>query len=320
MGRKRTPTSLKLDCTAFQRLTRGIKNVMQVLERGSGAILSLCYAADGSNLVGGCKDQWFHCWGNPEQGILATGSLFQSIDSNSAGDWLIGMSNEWNLIRACNDHEWTKPEKVRRDIGATSVAFLNDDLLVIGYGNRIKPEPGAIELWTADMKIRKQPHFHAPYGVRSVATHRSGCIAWSEWGSRTETGPRLYLWEIAQQDRIRYNLAGECSQVAFHPDGRLLALTNSWQISIYDRKHNTIATQLTGHKGIVSSIAFHPDGRTLASGSWDKTIRIWDVETWTEVRSFRSMVGKIFSLAYAPDGLQLTAGGDSGNIMVIDTE
>ena len=67
-------------------------------------------------------------------------------------------------------------------------------------------------------------------------------------------------------------------------------------------------THLKGHKGVITSLAFHPDGRTLASGSWDKTIRIWDVETSTEVMSFRSMVGKIYSLAYSPDGLQLAAG------------
>ena len=45
---------------------------------------------------------------------------------------------------------------------------------------------------------------------------------------------------------------------------------------------------LTGHAGWVFSVAFSPDGRRVVSGSFDKTVKIWNVETSSEVRDFTS--------------------------------
>ena len=33
------------------------------------------------------------------------------------------------------------------------------------------------------------------------------------------------------------------------------------------------------------SVCFSPDGNTLASGSWDNSIRLWDVKTGKEIQS-----------------------------------
>jgi len=40
---------------------------------------------------------------------------------------------------------------------------------------------------------------------------------------------------------------------------------------------------LEGHTGRVYGLDFSSDGRLLASGSWDGTIRLWDMETWQQV-------------------------------------
>ena len=41
---------------------------------------------------------------------------------------------------------------------------------------------------------------------------------------------------------------------------------------------------LAGHSEFVSSVAISADGTRVVSGSWDKTAKIWDMETGAEVR------------------------------------
>ena len=36
------------------------------------------------------------------------------------------------------------------------------------------------------------------------------------------------------------------------------------------------AEKQSAHSEGVSSVAFSPDGKTIVSGSWDKTIKVWD--------------------------------------------
>src|SRR5258708_7443396 len=68
-----------------------------------------------------------------------------------------------------------------------------------------------------------------------------------------------------------------------------------------------------GHTDFVCCVSYSPNGRHVVSGSWDKTIRIWDAETGAAVgEPITGHVGSVSSIAYSPDGQHIVSSGSQG--------
>ncbi|MBM0741777.1 pentapeptide repeat-containing protein [Phormidium sp. CLA17] len=118
---------------------------------------------------------------------------------------------------------------------------------------------------------------------------------------------------------------GGISAVAFSDDGTCWASGSSDQtINLFSESGTHLQT-FTGHSDIVRTVAFGRlgDRLLLASGSFDHTIRIWDVQAGTCLKILRDSCA-VLSLTWLPnprllegdrgDTFLLAAGGDDGAI------
>jgi WD40 repeat protein len=71
---------------------------------------------------------------------------------------------------------------------------------------------------------------------------------------------------------------------------------------------------LIGHSSSVNAVAISPDGKILASGSRDKTIKLWNLVTGEQIRTFTGYSNSVYSVAISPDGKTLASGSDDKTI------
>ena len=107
------------------------------------------------------------------------------------------------------------------------------------------------------------------------------------------------------------------AQTAFESGNVLLAherLENvpqdlrNWEWHYLKRLYQGGIFTLYGHVNHVFAVAFSSDGTRLATGSRDKTARIWDAPVGTPLLELKGHSGFVLSVAFSPDGTRLATG------------
>uniref|UniRef100_A0AAR2KZ89 Small-subunit processome Utp12 domain-containing protein n=1 Tax=Pygocentrus nattereri TaxID=42514 RepID=A0AAR2KZ89_PYGNA len=117
---------------------------------------------------------------------------------------------------------------------------------------------------------------------------------------RTLTSPRL-----AQFSSLAVDVSGElvCA-----------GAQDSFEIFLWSMQTGRLLEVLSGHEGPVSCLCFSPVQSVLASVSWDKTVRLWDMQDSWQTREVLRLTSDGLVVTYRPDGQELAVATLDGEI------
>src|SRR3984893_1814063 len=71
---------------------------------------------------------------------------------------------------------------------------------------------------------------------------------------------------------------------------------------------------IEGHSETIRSTSFSPDGTRIVSGSYDKTVRVWDAVTGGHLQTLEGHSDWITSVSFSPDGTRIVSGSHDNTV------
>jgi WD40 repeat protein/serine/threonine protein kinase len=129
---------------------------------------------------------------------------------------------------------------------------------------------------------------------------------------------RIWDWARGKELKVLRGHRELLLDARFSPDSTLIATAGGRQIHFWGWPSGKRQHVLDGHTDHVSSLSFSAKGNRLASGSWDGSIRLWDVAKRKTLSIYQNG-DRVHEVAFAPQGQLLASAGDSQGIRLWQT-
>jgi guanine nucleotide-binding protein subunit beta-2-like 1 protein len=119
---------------------------------------------------------------------------------------------------------------------------------------------------------------------------------------------------------------GWVTQIATNPLNPDTILSSSrdktiicWKLTRDDTNYGLPEKCLKGHNHFVSDVVMSSDGQFALSGSWDKTLRLWDLNAGVTTRRFVGHTKDVLSVAFSADNRQIVSAARDNTIKLWNT-
>ncbi|KAF4609673.1 hypothetical protein D9613_012022 [Agrocybe pediades] len=271
--------------------------------RHSWSINSIAFSPDGSRISAGTWDRAVVSWdlrtremvGEPFQGHS---NVVNSIAYSPDGSIIASGSEDctiiiWDCSSVVNGRGLAAGfaatvrmigNRFRHKDEVNSVAFTPD-------GNRLVSgaKDGSIYVWNVHTgQIILGPIKGHKGSIYSVACSPDGTHFVSGSGDRT-----LCIWSMTTGkmtvEPFHAGHRGSVYSVAYSRDStKIISGFNNGTILVLDAETGNILTSIAGHTSFVESTAVSPDGSQFVSGSYDKSVRVWQLDILTSPKLLRN--------------------------------
>jgi serine/threonine protein kinase len=195
--------------------------------------------------------------------------------------------------------------------GTNAVAFTDDGDSIVTVG-----ADGTLRLWNAatgaivrTLELDDGPATSlAVLARRAITGHGDGSIA---------------MWDLDRGDKLGSYRRNEANiwSVAFAGDpSHFLASGHDWAIALWDARTKSEPLHVfEAHESAVQAVAFTQYGPYIASGSADRTVKLWSPLSPAPIRTYRGHRDFVTALAFSPDGKLLASADLDGSIRLWST-
>ncbi|KDN40729.1 hypothetical protein RSAG8_07904, partial [Rhizoctonia solani AG-8 WAC10335] len=290
----------------------------------TNTINAVTFSPDGTRILSGSADRTIRLWDGHDEIQLAKNqgghtNTINSIAFSSNGTRIVSGSADrtiqiWDAITGARI---LSPLKGHTD-SVESVAISPDDSCIASGSADC-----TVRLWHTDTGIPL-----APPGRRHTRSVK--CISFSHNGAWMVSGSldsTAFVWDTHDGTVLAGPFSGRSGigSASFSPDSAFIVLGFAdGSLQMCHALDSTIPAQrFAGHVLAVNSVTFSRDGSCIASGSSDRTIRIWNVQKGTLIITLptgRTVHTKaINSVTFSPDGARIISSSRDGVIQVWDT-